>query len=259
MDRPRDVAHPPVHTVNAHPSPRPVIGISSGRGDVVVAEGTLASHYVGRGYVRAVAAAGGIPVVLPSVESPDGLVDALLDLLDGLVLAGGNDISPQLSGCAAGEVVKPDPVRDAFELALLAGARMRMLPVLGVCRGMELINVGYGGTIMSGVRHEIGSAVHLPELGAAHLHQVRLAAGTRAAQLFAAAQVEAVCVHHQAPDRIGSGLVVSGTSADGIAEVIEDTERWVIGVIWHPEQALDRAASHQRIYSALVEEASRRG
>jgi putative glutamine amidotransferase len=226
---------------------------------MTVAEGVLASHYVGRGYVRAVAAAGGVPVVLPSIETPGPLVGKMLDLLDGLVLAGGNDISPQLSGCTAGEVVHPDPVRDAFELALLKGAWARGLPVLGVCRGMELINVGYGGTITSGVRHEVGSDVQLPELGIGRLHQVQLAPGTRAERLFAAKQVEAVCVHHQAPDRIGPGLVVSGTSADGIAEVIEDPDRWVVGVIWHPEQALDRAASHQRVYNALVEEANRRG
>jgi putative glutamine amidotransferase len=250
--------------VNTHAKPKqrrrdPVIGISCGRGDVRVAEGVLSSHYVGRGYVRAVTEAGGMPIVLPSVEGSERQLAAVfLDLVDGLVLAGGNDISPEISGCRDGEVVGPDPVRDAFELALLEGSRARMLPVLGVCRGMELINVGYGGTIMSGVRHAVGTDVGLPELGPGRLHHIEVTAGTKAERLFGARHVEAVCVHHQAPDRIGEGLVVSGTSADGLVEVIEDPVQWVFGVIWHPEQALDRAASHRRVYEALVEEATAR-
>jgi putative glutamine amidotransferase len=237
---------------------RPVIGISSGRGGMPVTEGTLAAHYVGRGYVRAVAEAGGIPLVLPPVEGREqDLARASLELIDGLVLSGGDDIDPARYGGRREEAVKPDSVRDEFELALLEGATDRGIPVLGICRGMELINIAYGGSLRTGVSHVVGENIDLPELGVGRCHPVSLARGSRAASLFEAETVEAVCVHHQAPDRIGQRLVASGVSADGLVEVLEDADRWVLGVIWHPEQALGRAPSHRRVYEALVEEAKR--
>jgi len=235
---------------------RPVIGISSGRGGMPVTEGTLAAHYVGRGYVRAVVEAGGIPLVLPCVEGRErDLANVLLELIDGLVLSGGDDIDPIRYGGRTEDAVAPDPVRDEFELALLAGARERGIPVLGICRGMELINIAYGGTLRSGVSHDLGEDIDLPELGVGRCHAVSLTPGSRAAALFEAETVEAVCAHHQAPDRVGSRLLASGVAADGLIEVIEDLDRWVLGVIWHPEQVLGRAASHLRVYEALVEEA----
>lgn len=236
----------------------PLIGISSGRGGIPVTEGVLAAHYVGRGYVRAVHQAGGTPLVLPAVEgSETALADQYLDLVDGIVLAGGNDIDPRQYGQPDTHAVGIDPVRDTFELALLAGARARDIPVLGICRGMELINVAYGGTLKSGVHHPSAHDLHLPELGTGRVHQVDLEPDSRARALFDRARVEAVCVHHQAPDRIGQGLRVTGRAADGEVEILEDPDQWVLGVIWHPEQALDRDPQHLTVYQALVQEAAR--
>lgn len=238
----------------------PVIGISCGRGDVPIKEGTLPSYYVGSGYVRAVAEAGGIPLVLPSAEGHEQrLAGAALDLVDGLVLSGGNDISPDAyAGSPDTDVDEPDPSRDRFEVELVRGAREREVPVLGICRGMELINVAYGGSLRSGVRHEEAEDADLAGFDDARAHTISLVESSRAAAALGRDHVEAICLHHQATDRIGDGLLVTGRATDGIPEVVEDPERWVVGVLWHPEQALDRTPVQRRLYEALVEAARSR-
>lgn len=231
----------------------PVVGISAGRGDMPITEGMLPSHYVGRGYIRAVAEAGGVPVVLPSPSGhEDRVATAALDLIDAVVLSGGNDIAPESYGRTDVEVDEVDPSRDRFEIALVQGALERQLPILGVCRGMELINVAYGGTLRSGVRHTEAESLELPGLRDARVHRIRLAPGSRVAAALGQNEVEAICMHHQATDRIGDGLVVTGMAADETAEVIEDPERWVLGVLWHPEQALDQTPVQRRLYEALI-------
>ncbi len=235
-----------------------MIGLSSGRGGMPVTEGELASHYVGRAYVRAVVRAGGTPLVLPSVdEDVDAVVDATLELLDGLVLSGGCDLSPELYGGPPKAALDADPVRDRFELALLAGARERGIPVLGICRGMELINVAYGGTLRDGVEHPAARDAHSPELGSMRVHNVGVVPETLAREVFGRSEVDATCVHHQAPARIGEGLVASVVAADGSVEAVEDRESRVLGVIWHPELGLDRAPTHQLVYDWVVREARR--
>jgi putative glutamine amidotransferase len=234
----------------------PRIGISSGRGGVEVTEGTLASHYVGRGYVRAVVRAGGAPFVLPSVEEEvEAVVDAALDVIDGLVLPGGCDLAPNLYGGDPAAALDADPVRDSFELSLLAGAIERDLPVLGVCRGMELINVFQGGTLRDGVSHRAASDLHVDALGLVRVHRVKVRPGTLAHEVFGAEEVEATCVHHQAPDVIGAGLFASVLSEDGAVEAVESRDHNLLGVIWHPELGLDRASTHQLVYDWVVRQA----
>lgn len=240
------------------PERMPVVGISAGRAEVPITEGFLQSHYVGAGYVRAVSEAGGLPVVLPAADGDqEAHAEGALDLIDALVLSGGNDIAPESYGGADVEVDEIDLSRDAFEIALVRGARERGIPVLGVCRGMELINVAYGGTLRNGVRHEEADDVNLPGLRGARVHRIRLEPGSRVASVLGDGQVEAVCMHHQATDRIGEGLVVTGSAADGIAEVVEDPNNWVLGVLWHPEQALDRTPIQRRLYQALIDAAGK--
>lgn len=224
-----------------------------------VTEGRLLAHYVGRAYVRAVVRAGGTPLVLPSVdEDVAAVVDGALDGLDGLVLPGGCDLSPELYGGAPDAALDADPVRDTFELALLRGALDRGLPVLGICRGMELINVAYGGTLRDGVSHPAASDIDVDDLGAVRVHQVDVVAGTLAREVFGRDAVEATCVHHQAPGELGLGLVASVIARDGSVEAVEDRERRVLGVIWHPELGLDRTPTHQLVYDWVVEQARRR-
>jgi putative glutamine amidotransferase len=235
-----------------------MIGISSGRGGVPVTEGKLAAHYVGRGYVRAVVRAGGVPLVLPAIdERTDELVGPMLDAVDGLVLSGGCDLSPSLYGGDDGDALDADPVRDGFELALLDGAIGRGIPVIGICRGMELINVAYGGTLRNGVQHPEAVDVVSDQLGTMRVHDARVDAGTLAHTVFGEQRVEATCVHHQAPDRVGDGLVASIRSGEGDVEGVEDAARRVLGVIWHPELGLERTPTHQRLYDWVVTEAAR--
>lgn len=237
-------------------APRPRIGLSSGRGGIPVTEGRLAAHYVGRAYVRAVVRAGGTPLVLPSVDEDVALIaESALDLIDGLVLPGGCDLSPELYGGDPSTALDADPVRDAFELALLQGARERGLPVLGICRGMELINVAYGGTLRDGVSHPAAVDVQVDDLGLVRAHDVNVAEGTLAHAVFGATRVEATCVHHQAPDRIGTGLEASIVADDDAVEAVEDRASRVLGVIWHPELGLDRRPTHQLVYDWVVEQA----
>jgi putative glutamine amidotransferase len=237
---------------------RPLVGISMGQGEMPITEGILPSHYVGQGYVRAVSRAGGWPIAIPSVEGEEEATAAQAAAhVAAIVLSGGNDIAPETFGAVDGEADKPDPSRDRFEIALVRLARERGIPVLGICRGMELINVAYGGTLRSGVRHEQAEHAGLPGLRDARLHQIRLEKGSRAWSALGRDEVEAICLHHQAPDTIGNGLRVTGTAADGTAEVVEDSDAWVVGVLWHPEQALDRTPVQQRLYESLVQAARR--
>lgn len=238
---------------------RPRIGLTSGRSGVPVTEGVLLAHYVGRAYVRAVVRAGGAPFVLPSVDSDvDEVAEAALTGIDGLVLPGGCDLTPSLYGGEPDVALDADPVRDAFELAMLRGAIKRRIPVLGICRGMELINVAYGGTLRNGVSHEHASDIHVDELGLVRVHEVNVRAGTLAREVFGLDVVEATCVHHQAPDVIGTGLVASVTAADGTIEGVESAAEEVLGVIWHPELGLDRTPTHQLVYDWVVARARNR-
>ena len=236
---------------------RPRIGISSGRGGVPVTEGKLASHYVGRAYVDAVVQSGGIPFVFPSVQDEvEAVVETALGAIDGLVLPGGCDLSPGLYGGDPKNALDADPVRDAFELALLDGAVERDLPVLGICRGMELINVSRGGTLRDGVTHPDAGDVHVDALGNVRVHRVEVRPGTLAHEVFGEREVEATCVHHQAPDVIGAGLFASVLAADGAVEAVESRELRLLGVIWHPELGLDRAPTHRLVYDWIVREAA---
>lgn len=233
---------------------RPVIGITSGSADVPIAEGALPSHYVGLGYARAVVLAGGLPIVLPAVEGrEDELARGIIDLLDGLVLSGGTDIDPALYGGERHALTqKTDAARDAFELALIREARDRDLPVLGICRGCQMLDIAYGGSLDQHRPHAAGALADIPSIRA-EVTSVRLEPGSRAAAVYHGSPVDVVCIHHQAVARVGAGLAVGGRSSDGLIESIEDpAAAFVLGILWHPEQMIDRDAASLRAYEALV-------
>ncbi len=237
---------------------KPRIGLSSGRGGVPVTEGKLASYYLGREYVGGVMRAGGVPFVFPSVpDQVEAVAEAALEAIDGLLLPGGCDLSPALYGADPEAALDADPIRDAFELALLEGAVERGIPVLGICRGMELINVWRGGSLRDGVSHPDGADIHVEALGTVRVHEVNVAEGTLAHRIFGRSRVEATCVHHQAPDRLGDGLTASVLADDGSVEAVEDEARRIFGAIWHPELGLDRTPTHQMVYDWVVQEAGR--
>jgi putative glutamine amidotransferase len=197
-------------------------------------------------YVDAVQRAGGMAVLL----APDpGLTEdpsEALDLVDGLLLAGGADIDPAAYGAERhAETVGTVPERDAFEIALVRGAIDRGMPVLGICRGMQLINVACGGTLMQHLPEHFGHHDHcrIPGTFDGADHDVRLQEGSLAALAAGETAHATKSHHHQGVERIGAGLRVSGHSTlDELPEAIElevsangRPGSWVLGVQWHPE------------------------
>lgn len=238
---------------------RPVIGITGGATLVPIPEGQLESHYVGVAYTRSVIAAGGVPLVLPAAGGvPDGLAEAYLDQVDGLVLAGGIDIEPSFYGGGWPPVQGPDPDRDRLESQLVLGAVERGTPVLGVCRGMQMINVALGGTLHEHVEHAEVEAETVGTFEGVRLHEIPLASGSLVQSVLGRERLRILCLHHQAPDVVPDALRVSGRADDGIVEAVEGTNgSFLLGVLWHPEHMVEDAELQGRLYSALVEAARR--
>jgi putative glutamine amidotransferase len=228
---------------------RPIIGITTyvepaSWGVWHDVEATLIPHV----YVEAVTLAGGRPVVLP----PDDSDADVLSVLDGLVLAGGADLGPELYGAPAEPLTDTRPARDAGELPLARAALDADLPVLGVCRGMQLLVVAAGGRLHQHLPDVLGHEKHRPAPGVYGSQPARFAGGSRIAALMGD-DVEINCYHHQGVADPGT-LTVTGRAADGLPEAVEDpARRFVLGVQWHPEVNRD-----ERLFGALVRAADER-
>jgi putative glutamine amidotransferase len=232
---------------------RPVIGICAVRERARWAYWEQEAQLVADSYVAPLQRAGGIAVLLAvDVRAPL----ELLDRVDGLMLIGGADVDPASYGAAqeAGtESTYPD--RDAFEIALLREAIARRLPVLGICRGMQVLNVALGGTLEQDLVTADGSHPHRKVRGTfeGNDHTVSLVPGSLVARAVGEEAHLAHCHHHQAVRSLGEGLAISGRAEDGVIEAIETGDGdWVLGVQWHPE-----ADDRSRLFGALVEAAQR--
>jgi putative glutamine amidotransferase len=221
-------------------STRPVIGISSYAEQARWGSWDTPCILLPRRYADSVARAGGIPLLLPSVPG----VEQALPRLDGLVLAGGGDIAPGMFGAQAhprSGGVRPD--RDAAELALASAALELSLPLLGICRGLQLLNVALGGTLHQHLPDLVGHDGHSPVTGGYGTHQVKVAPDSRLAGLLGAAAAGEFGVpthHHQAIDRLGEGLVATAWTPDGTIEAAElPGPGFVLAVQWHPEAGDD--------------------
>ncbi|MGI9023167.1 MAG: gamma-glutamyl-gamma-aminobutyrate hydrolase family protein [Acidimicrobiales bacterium] len=209
-----------------------------------------------RAYVDAVVRAGGIPLVLPACDPSDA--PAVAQGLDGLLLSGGGDVDPAFyCGVPSSEVRAVEPGRDAWELALVRHAAKVGLPVLGTCRGAQVLNVGMGGTLV----------VHLPTVTTSEHCQrdrwaevVHTVAVQQASTLRAVVGVDVVGVnslHHQAVDQVGTGLRAVGWAEDGVIEAVEGIGAApMLGVQWHPELLPD-VEGHPALFGWLVGEACR--
>lgn len=188
-------------------------------------------------YVRQVQAAGGIAMVVPPQSCDAG---ELLDRIDGLMLTGGNDLEAALYGAEPhAEAEAPDPQRDAWEFTLVRAAIARDMPFLGICRGMQVMNVAYGGTLTQHLPESLGATDHRRTTGSfdGNDHLVDLEDGSLVARAAGEVVHSVPSHHHQAVDRVGEGLVLTGVSSgDGVAEAIEiPGRRFALGVQWHPE------------------------
>jgi putative glutamine amidotransferase len=196
---------------------------------------------LGMTYLQAIERAGAVPVVLPPCVSD---LESLIARLDGVCLSGGPDLDPEAYGARErhAELGPTEPSLDAFELALARAALGRGMPLLGICRGSQALNVACGGTL-----HQ-----HLPghrqsEPGPTTTHEVEVLAGTRLAGLIGPGSYAVNSFHHQAVDEVGQGLRVAALAADGMVEAIEGGAGFAIGVQWHAETLADA-----RLFEALV-------
>ena len=209
---------------------------------------------VPRDYVRAVQRAGGAPLVLPPDPEWASDPDAVLDALDGLILCGGIDVDASRYGERAHPANDPpDTERDEFEIALARRALERDIPFLGVCRGMQVMNVAGGGTLRQHLPDDLGHEDHRHTVGLWSDHDVELEEGSLAARAAGETRHATKSHHHQAVDRVAEGFVVTGRSAaDELPEAIEAPgKRFALGVQWHPE-----ADETSRVIAALVAEAA---
>jgi putative glutamine amidotransferase len=231
---------------------RPRVGLTADAGD------GGGRYELRRTYVDAVAAAGGLPLLLPHEPA---LADDYLDGLDALVVTGGAfDVPPELYGEARRHACGPTrPERTAAELRLLLLALERGLPVLGVCGGMQLMAVARGGTLFQDLVCDAGLHGHeQPAPKDAPSHPVLVRDGTWLASLVGAGELPVNSTHHQGLRTTGDGVKVAATSPDGLIEAIElDGAAFALGVQWHPEAVVRHEPRHAAIYRGLVEAARR--
>jgi putative glutamine amidotransferase len=206
-----------------------------------------------RAYVEAVQDADALALLLPPDDAVAMSPDGLLDRIDALILAGGADIDPATYGAQPHpETSGTWPERDRFELGVAHRALERDIPVLGICRGMEMLNVVRGGTLCQHLPDLVGHPDHRHTPGAFGDHEVRLEPGSAAARAAGAERIAVKSHHHQGVDRLGDGVIATGWSVDDeVVEAIEvEGQSFALGVLWHPEQDLQ-----SRVVKALADAA----
>ena len=219
---------------------RPVIGLTSYEEQARWGVWDVPSVLLSARYVHAVVAAGGVPLLVPPI--PD-VIEAALPRLDGLILAGGPDIEPSRYGAEALESTGvPRVERDAAELGLVGTALAAGLPVLGICRGLQMMNVARGGTLHQHLPDVVGTTEHAPAPAVYGQHPVTVVPDTLLARALGRTEADVPTYHHQAIDRLGAGLTVSAKASDGTIEAIEDPSLpFCLAVQWHPEAGDDPA------------------
>ncbi|HEU5322242.1 MAG TPA: gamma-glutamyl-gamma-aminobutyrate hydrolase family protein [Methylomirabilota bacterium] len=238
---------------------RPLIGVTTS----ITVEGVPERAYVNSAYLRAVEQAGGVPVLLPPQLGREAWL-ALWPRLHGLVLTGGGDVDPARFGQTPGPVlVDVSPARDALELELVDRALEGDVPLLAICRGIQVLNVALGGTLHQDLPADVGAAVAHSQTAPRHepTHAVKvMAEGTRLGRVLGAVELRVNSFHHQAIERLGRGLRDVAWAPDGVIEAAElqDGERFVLGVQWHPEDLVGHDPAARRLFAAVVEAAGRK-
>jgi putative glutamine amidotransferase len=234
---------------------RPVLGLTTYLQQAQTGVWDVRASFLPAIYFEGVGLAGGIAVLLPPQPVDAHVAETVLDGLDGLIITGGRDVVPAGYGQdlhpATDEPVEDNRMRDAFELALVRGAIHRGMPVLGICRGAQVLNVALGGTLHQHLPDVLGHTRHQQGNAVFSTSSVRTVPGTRLAALIGESS-DAQCYHHQAIDTLGEGLIVSAQDTDGVIEAVEmPGDNFVLAVQWHPEERLDDL----RLFAAVVEAA----
>ena len=213
-----------------------------------------------RDYTEAIEAAGGIPVVVPLTLDEDTLSDTL-DRLDGLLLTGGDDVDPLRYGeDHHHRIEKTNPIRDEFDLTLARMALDRNMPILGICRGCQIINVAEGGTLYQDISAQVKDSLLHPLVGIApkwhKAHLVALDAESKLAKIYKTQDLWTNGFHHQAVKDVAPTLKAVGKTSDGVVEAVESpAHTFVVGVQWHPEMMLEKHKDVLPLFEAFVQAA----
>ena len=210
-------------------------------------------------YLDALERAGGAPAALYPVELDAGEARSRLEPFQGLLLTGGGDLDPSLYGQAPGEqLYGVNRLRDDFEVEMLHAATEIGIPVLAICRGLQLVNVAHGGSLDQHITDRGGLEAHgVPSGGNPVLHEVRVDPRSDLFNMMRLERVVSSCHHHQAVATVGQGLRPVAWTDDGIVEGVEDTAASVVAVQWHPEDTAAQDPAQQRLFDSLVERSRR--
>lgn len=247
-------------------APRPVIGVSSSEirvpehlKQIPKGEPPHREICLGIPYLNSVQQVGAVPLIVPPMHRDT--IESILETVDAICLSGGPDLDPSTYGQAPHEKLGPTELAtDTFEIALAKAADRRGMPILAICRGMQVLNVARGGTLYQHIPDVYGDeaeAHRQKELGHHPSHEVMIESGTLLERTIGGVQAEVNSFHHQSVEKLGSGLRISARSPEGIVEGVEAVDRdFVVGVQWHAESLTNRN-EHEALFRGLAEAATR--
>ncbi len=229
--------------------PSPLVAISGSDQQATWGAWNDMATLVPSAYPAAIEAAGGCPVVVAATADPR----VISERFDAVLLSGGGDLDSRLYGAEPhAEAQPPDPGRDSFEVKLLDACCLRDIPLLAICRGLQVLNVARGGTLHQHLPDAVGNTAHLPVPGRFARHDVRIDPGSRLFEVLGSERLSVPTHHHQAVDCLGSGLVPTAWADDGVIEAVEDPAlKFLLAVQWHPEVGEDLS-----LFRALVNAAA---
>ena len=241
-------------------SKKPIIGISS---SVIVDDsGSFAGYkraYVNKDYVDAVIKAGGVPLIIPFTTDKEVIINQA-QVIDGLIISGGHDVSPYNYGQEPSPLLgETFPERDTYEMLLLEESKKRNLPILGICRGSQIINVAGGGTLYQDLSLIPGNVLKHNQVSKPTLktHKIQIEENSIISEIFGK-ETMVNSFHHQALDKVADDFKVVARASDGIVEAIQHkTYKFLVGVQWHPEMLAVECDEARELFKRLIEEAEK--